>query len=148
MKSKQTWNSDFGIIHADLHLGNFFFDGLKLTIFDFDDSCYHWFLYDLTIPILTIMRNYEKIELQPTRNILIQTFFESYFYNRQKSLTWKEDFVQFYKYRCFFVHLWLIAIQKDRDLSDEMKINFQKAIEWEGQHPFSGHIEELLEIID
>lgn len=41
----------FGLIHGDLNQANFFItpDGLK--VFDFDDSCYCWFAYDLVVPI-------------------------------------------------------------------------------------------------
>ena len=39
----------FGIIHADLHLGNVHFRGNELTIFDFDHCAYGWRAYDLAI---------------------------------------------------------------------------------------------------
>ncbi len=37
----------FGLIHADLHLGNVFIDGPTITCFDFDSCQYHWFGYDI-----------------------------------------------------------------------------------------------------
>ncbi len=37
-----------GLIHADAHSGNLRHDREgRLTFFDFDDCCYHWFAYDL-----------------------------------------------------------------------------------------------------
>jgi amicoumacin kinase len=39
----------FGLIHNDCHQGNFFVGNGKLTFFDFDDSAYHWFAYDLAV---------------------------------------------------------------------------------------------------
>lgn len=39
----------FGIIHADMHLGNLHFRGNELTIFDFDHCAYGWRAYDLAI---------------------------------------------------------------------------------------------------
>ena len=39
----------FGIIHADMHLGNIHFRGEELTIFDFDHCAYGWRAYDLAI---------------------------------------------------------------------------------------------------
>ena len=39
----------FGIIHADLHLGNVHFRGNEFTIFDFDHCAYGWRAYDLAI---------------------------------------------------------------------------------------------------
>lgn len=38
---------EFGLIHSDLHFWNFAVDRDKLTIFDFDNCEYHWFLADL-----------------------------------------------------------------------------------------------------
>jgi amicoumacin kinase len=39
------------LIHSDIHSGNFFFDGTKITIFDFDDCSYHHIIADIAIPI-------------------------------------------------------------------------------------------------
>jgi Ser/Thr protein kinase RdoA (MazF antagonist) len=38
---------NFGLIHGDLCRVNFHYDGTDLIAFDFDDACYHWFVYDL-----------------------------------------------------------------------------------------------------
>jgi Ser/Thr protein kinase RdoA (MazF antagonist) len=37
----------YGLIHGDAHAGNFFKHGETLTFFDFDDSIYMWFAYDI-----------------------------------------------------------------------------------------------------
>ncbi len=42
---------NFGLIHSDIHSGNFFYDGKSVNVFDFDDSSYHWFASDIAIPI-------------------------------------------------------------------------------------------------
>jgi amicoumacin kinase len=41
----------YGLIHTDLHSGNFFYDGEKIHVFDFDDASYHWFGSDIAIPL-------------------------------------------------------------------------------------------------
>ncbi|MEO5718840.1 MAG: phosphotransferase [Chthoniobacterales bacterium] len=41
----------YGLIHADLNHTNFFLTPVGLNLFDFDDSCYCWFAYDLIVPI-------------------------------------------------------------------------------------------------
>ncbi|WP_347551873.1 phosphotransferase [Pseudalkalibacillus hwajinpoensis] len=41
----------FGLIHSDVHHGNFFFDGKEVHLFDFDDSTYHYYVSDLAIPV-------------------------------------------------------------------------------------------------
>ena len=40
---------NFGLIHTDLHFGNMFIYGGKLTFFDWDDSAYKHFISDIAI---------------------------------------------------------------------------------------------------
>lgn len=46
-KSSQT----YGLIHGDFGDTNYRHQYDRLNIFDFDDCCYHWFVYDLAITI-------------------------------------------------------------------------------------------------
>lgn len=39
----------FGLMHGDIHPGNFHYDGKGLTIFDFDDAAYNYFIHDLAM---------------------------------------------------------------------------------------------------
>ncbi|MEV0286548.1 phosphotransferase [Kribbella sp. NPDC050820] len=41
----------FGLIHADLHLGNALFDGDAVRVIDFDDCGFGYWLYDLAVPL-------------------------------------------------------------------------------------------------
>lgn len=41
----------YGLIHSDIHSGNFFYDGEELHIFDFDDCCCHQLASDIAIPL-------------------------------------------------------------------------------------------------
>ncbi|GGF19293.1 hypothetical protein GCM10010954_17530 [Halobacillus andaensis] len=41
----------FGLIHSDLHFGNFFVKADTIYPFDFDDSCYSYFAHDVAIPV-------------------------------------------------------------------------------------------------
>ena len=49
IKSIGTDGDKFGIIHADMHLGNMHFRGNELTVFDFDHCAFGWRAYDLAI---------------------------------------------------------------------------------------------------
>lgn len=42
----------FGLIHGDYLLSNYFFSGNEITVFDFDDCEYSWYLTDLAVCIL------------------------------------------------------------------------------------------------
>ena len=37
----------YHLIHGDVHAGNFFLHQGQIHLFDFDDSCYHWRIYDI-----------------------------------------------------------------------------------------------------
>lgn len=41
--------TDFGLIHSDLHMGNLFWTGSRVVAFDFDDSHYSYYAYDLAV---------------------------------------------------------------------------------------------------
>jgi Ser/Thr protein kinase RdoA (MazF antagonist) len=42
----------YGLIHVDVHGGNFFVDGEgQITLFDFDDCQYAWFAYDIAMAL-------------------------------------------------------------------------------------------------
>ncbi|MGD8979423.1 MAG: phosphotransferase, partial [candidate division WOR-3 bacterium] len=43
-KTKDT----YGLIHCDLNPTNFFYNDGEITIFDFDDCCYNYFLHDIS----------------------------------------------------------------------------------------------------
>ncbi len=44
-------NASFGLIHGDFGPTNYRRQDGQLTVFDFDDSCYHWFAYDIAVTI-------------------------------------------------------------------------------------------------
>lgn len=42
-------NDSYGLIHQDAHGGNFFVHDGQITLFDFDDCVYSWFVYDIAM---------------------------------------------------------------------------------------------------
>jgi amicoumacin kinase len=40
-------NDSYGLIHTDLHHGNFYLHEGRIFAFDFDDACYDWFIRDI-----------------------------------------------------------------------------------------------------
>jgi len=41
--------NSYGLIHADFTDVNFFVQDHKITVFDFDDCLYHWFVHDIAV---------------------------------------------------------------------------------------------------
>ncbi|MBT2572541.1 phosphotransferase enzyme family protein [Bacillus sp. ISL-51] len=46
---------NYGLVHGDLHHGNFNWDNGKITTFDFDDIGYNWFVNDISILLYNIL---------------------------------------------------------------------------------------------
>ncbi|MFH0766573.1 MAG: phosphotransferase [Bacillota bacterium] len=42
---------NYGLIHTDIHIGNFFTKDDQLCVFDFDDCAYMWFISDIAIAL-------------------------------------------------------------------------------------------------
>ncbi len=43
---------DYGLIHGDFHQGNYWLDGSRLEVFDFDGCSYCWFGFDIAVSLL------------------------------------------------------------------------------------------------
>jgi Ser/Thr protein kinase RdoA (MazF antagonist) len=100
----------FGLVHEDMHHGNFFVDNGHITVFDFDDCQHHWFAADLAMPLFYAMRNV-------TLNDQSQEFANHFFgclmegYTRENSLDkyWLEQIPYFLKLREMILYVILYA---------------------------------------
>lgn len=55
----------YGLIHQDAHAGNFFVDeAYNITLFDFDDCVYSWFIYDIAMVIFYGLMGHENDPVQ------------------------------------------------------------------------------------
>ncbi|MFS0671879.1 phosphotransferase enzyme family protein [Ornithinibacillus sp. 179-J 7C1 HS] len=103
-KLKQLPEENFGLIHNDVHNGNFFFDGKEIHIFDFDDACYFWHVSDIAIPLYyacTSLFPDESNQLQKAQfaNEFITSFINGYAEEIQPPTNWKELLSLFLKVR-------------------------------------------------
>lgn len=55
-------SASYGLIHADLNPDNFFVDEQGITVFDFDDCLYSWFLYDIAAIVFAVIENCPLVE--------------------------------------------------------------------------------------
>ncbi|MBS4220001.1 phosphotransferase [Bacillus sp. FJAT-49711] len=54
-------SKNYGLVHCDLHAHNIFVTKESaITAFDFDDSCYHWFAYDIAIILYSVILRYNR----------------------------------------------------------------------------------------
>lgn len=94
--------SNYGLIHSDLHRGNFTIEENELYMFDFDDCSYHWFASDIAIPLYYTMltRSYETEEgKQDFANYFMNHFLQGYRYFHEVSLEQLKTIPLFLKLR-------------------------------------------------
>jgi len=78
-------NDNYGIIHEDVHPGNFFVKNGKIKLFDFDDCQFNWYICDIATSLYQIVQHKLPYYLTNTneRNefaeFFLKPFFKGYF---------------------------------------------------------------------
>ncbi len=69
----------YGLVHADLGALNLFIgEDSSIGIIDFDDSCYHWFVFDLAIVIFSMAGKFDHATPQPIETRWLEHLIEGY----------------------------------------------------------------------
>jgi amicoumacin kinase len=89
---------DFGLIHGDLGSANFHVDGQSLTVYDFDDCCYHWYAYDVVVS-LWAYRLLGPDERQRHANVWL----EGYHSVRELDAAWLRSLDLFFELRALYL---------------------------------------------
>ncbi|NIK76530.1 Ser/Thr protein kinase RdoA (MazF antagonist) [Paenibacillus castaneae] len=121
----------FGLIHSDIHQGNFFYHEGDIHIFDFDDTMYFYFASDIAIPLYySIWQKYRKETLETRSTVgkeILTHFLRGYMSVRGISREWVERLPMFLNLRDYTLYG---VINKKFDLSaKENKIEKQLAAE-------------------
>lgn len=102
LKELPKTEDSYGIIHNDLHHLNFFIDGDKIKVFDFDDCICSWYSFDIALTLFQFVSTISYKEDQ-FRNDFAKKFIFSFLkgYKTNKSLDsfWIDKFHLFLKYR-------------------------------------------------
>ena len=90
--------TDYGLIHQDAHGGNMLVDDTgRITIFDFDDCAYSWFINDIAIALFYIAMDVND----PT--VFTREFMRNFLFGYQKVYTldptWLKEIPYFLKLR-------------------------------------------------
>jgi Ser/Thr protein kinase RdoA (MazF antagonist) len=93
----------FGLIHTDPHSGNFFVNEGEITIFDFDDSSYQFFISDIAIAIYysvwKLCSDYTQEEKDVFANRFLTAFMEGYNQENRLDSFWYEEIPYFLRLR-------------------------------------------------
>lgn len=96
----------YGLIHADFTDVNFFIKDGRISVFDFDDSEHHWFIYDIAIALFDTLPWLPKQGMDEAH---FRAFFWDYFYQgytseNQLSEFWIKQLPAFMKLRETFLY--------------------------------------------
>ncbi|PHE40354.1 aminoglycoside phosphotransferase [Bacillus pseudomycoides] len=114
----------FGLIHGDIHQGNFHYDGKELTIFDFDDATYNYFIHDLAMVIYYSVLSTAWTEQEKTLFVRkqLQVLRKGYELEHQLEESWYESLPLFLRLR----DIGLYGTIQKKFKGKEMPVHFQK----------------------
>lgn len=81
----------YGLLHTDIHSGNFFYDGETIHIFDFDDACYHYFASDIAIPLYYSTNSKHFYGTKEERNEFARGFLKAFLEGYREENTLSQD---------------------------------------------------------
>jgi amicoumacin kinase len=87
--------ADYGVIHADLHPHNFCFDSGRITVFDFDNCEYAWFVKDIAVLLFYVARAEPPGRRNDAAAAFLAPFLEGYRERRRCAREWLETISDF-----------------------------------------------------
>jgi Ser/Thr protein kinase RdoA (MazF antagonist) len=87
----------YGLIHQDAHGGNFFVHEGQITLFDFDDCVYGWFIYDIAMVLFYAAMF--KEDLRAFTAAFMADFLRGYSQENKLSAAWLAEIPYFLKLR-------------------------------------------------
>ena len=100
----------YHLIHCDVHAGNLFRHNGQIHLFDFDDCCYHWRVYDLANALYYALWRIPRSETEQ-RAAFAQEFMTHFLAGYQTESTLSTEWLQriplFMEYRDLLVYAFL-----------------------------------------
>lgn len=90
---------NYGMIHADLHGGNFFVDvdTHTITVFDFDDCAYGWYVMDIAMSVFDMLVLYPGADKEAFAVRFLQSYLKGYRAENTLSAFWLGQLPYFLK---------------------------------------------------
>ena len=114
-KDQPTSRDSFGLIHQDVHHANLFLDGKRLTVLDFDDCVYGFFVFDIANALgFSIWEKPEKMTNREFADFYLKHFMIGYQRENHLDKSWVEDLPKALK---LFEFIHYNAFNMDHDLA-------------------------------
>ncbi len=121
----------YGLVHTDLHSGNFLVNSdNRLQIFDLDDSCYHWFAYDLAVPLFYLRFGNFDLEMGLDLEALESFYFEGYREVRVLDASWFNRIEGFIRLRTLIMSIWCSRRLRDKAVNAHLVDWCEKYMSW------------------
>ncbi|MGC9396043.1 MAG: phosphotransferase enzyme family protein [Anaerolineae bacterium] len=90
---------NYGMIHADLHGGNFFVDVATntVTVFNFDDCAYGWYVMDIAMSVFDMLVLYPGTDRKAFTIRFLQSYLKGYLTKNALDAFWLGQLPQFLK---------------------------------------------------
>lgn len=108
MNSLPRTHQNYGLVHADLGALNLFVEeDDSIGIIDFDDSCYHWFIFDLAIVIFSMAGRFDHATPQPEEIKWLSELIEGYRIIRPLNQEEVDLIPRFIDFACLRLFFWI-----------------------------------------
>lgn len=98
----------YGLVHADLGAMNLFIkEDHSIAVIDFDDSCYHFFAFDIAIVIFSMANRFGHIQRQSTEETWLEALLEGYRLVRNFTDEQEMQIPQFIDFACRRLYFWI-----------------------------------------
>lgn len=114
----------YGLVHCDLHFGNFFVDTHKqiVTLIDFDDCAYGWFVMDIAVLLFDILVLYPGTDKDEYGQDFLRNFLTGYLTENPLSMFWLEQLPLFLK--LLEINIYEMVAKSYPDNADEWVMKF------------------------
>ncbi|NPD87751.1 MAG: phosphotransferase [Asgard group archaeon] len=120
-------NNAFGLIQYDFHADNFNIDNGKIIVYDFDDSYYFFFMYDLAASIHEAVWDVPDEKKREFANRFIPSLWKGYCEEYNLDRKWLDYLPDFLKWREFDIYATLVETDKEKTASERV---LQELEEW------------------
>ena len=96
--------TEYGMIHGDLNWGNYFIHNNVVTLFDFDSSCYNWFIYEIAILVYSLIWEDTIDHVKNFLKSFIPPFYKGYLKFHSLDREWLELMPDFLNFHDFFLY--------------------------------------------
>jgi Ser/Thr protein kinase RdoA (MazF antagonist) len=133
-------NESFGLIQYDFHADNFNIDDGKIIVYDFDDSYYFFFMYDLAACIHEAIWDVPEEKKLEFANRFIPSLWDGYSEEFKLDRKWLEYLPDFLKWREFDIYSTIVESLKENTLPEKyipeykhFEVEFRNRVESDDQ---------------